>query len=109
MRFLLAQTYNLKAKLDVKPIIQASDEFELLKALYTSPDSCFEHERHRIELALIIQLAGFTGNRPKALLELRYGDIKVTLLRDPDGGRRPRRLIEITFNHTKGFRGEKEK
>ena len=57
-----------------------------------------------------MQLAGITGNRPSALLAVRYQNIKVTLLEDPDGGEQPRVLIEIVFNHTKGCShlGEKD-
>ena len=55
-----------------------------------------------------MQLAGITGNRPSALLAVRYRDIQVTLLEDPDGGEQPRMLIEIVFNHTKGYLGEKD-
>jgi len=68
----------------------------------------FPHERYRVQLALIMQLAGITGNRPSALLAARYQHIKVTLLQDPDGGEQPRVLIEIVFNHTKGYLGEKD-
>ena len=67
-------------------MLYAEDEFELLKTLYTSIETTFPHERYRIQLALIMQLAGITGNRPSALLAVRYQYIKVTLLEDPDGG-----------------------
>ena len=76
--------------------------------LYTSTETTFPHERYRIQLALIMQLAGITGNRPSALLAVRYQHIKVTLLEDPNGGEQPRVLIEIVFNHTKGYLGEKD-
>ena len=55
-----------------------------------------------------MQLAGITGNRPSALLAVRYKHIKVTLLEDPAGGEQPRVLIEIVFNHTKGYLGKKD-
>lgn len=68
----------------------------------------FKHERLRVQLALIAQLAGITGNRPGALLALRYGDLKVTLLRDPDDPRQSKILLEITFNVSKTYHGPKE-
>jgi len=104
----LANTHNLRKDKKKKPVLHAEDEFELLKTLYTSTETAFPHERYRIQLALIMQLAGITGNRPSALLAVRYQHIKVTLLEDPDGGEQPRVLIEIVFNHTKGYLGEKD-
>lgn len=86
----------------------AEDEFELLKTLFLSVEIVFDHERHRVQLALIMQLAGITGNRPAALLGVCYKDIKITLLPDSNGGELPRLLIEIAFKNTKGYLGEKE-
>ncbi|KAK2740142.1 hypothetical protein FQN57_006257 [Myotisia sp. PD_48] len=52
-------------------------------------------------------LAGFSANRPTALLKLCYRHIKVTLLKDPEGG--PNNiLIEFTIEFAKQFLGEKE-
>ena len=104
----LAIEHNLRKEKKKKPVLHAEDEFELLKTLYISTETTFPHERYRVQLALIMQLAGITGNRPSALLAVRYRDIQVTLLEDPDGGEQPRVLIEIVFNHTKGYLGEKD-
>ncbi|KAI4213155.1 MAG: hypothetical protein L6R36_009463 [Xanthoria steineri] len=104
----LAAAHNLRKDKKKKPVLHAEDEFELLKTLYTSAETTFPHERYRVQLALIMQLAGITGNRPSALLAVRYQHIKVTLLPDPDGGEQPRVLIEIVFHHTKGYLGEKD-
>ena len=60
----------------------------------------FPHERQRIELALFMQLAGYTGNRPKAILNLKYKDIRVSLLQVL-GLETPRLFIEPTFRMTK--------
>ncbi|KAH2185544.1 hypothetical protein KXW59_000839, partial [Aspergillus fumigatus] len=45
-------------------------------------------------------------SRPKALLHLRYRDIGLTLIRDPDGGR-PRLFIFLKPDFTKRFLGKK--
>ena len=84
------------------------DKFELLKTLYISTEVTFPHERCRVQLALEMQLAGITGNRPSALLATRYKHIKVTLLPDPDGGEQPRPLIEIRYPDTKSYLGKKD-
>ena len=55
-----------------------------------------------------MQLAGITGNRPSALLAICYRNVKVTLLPDPDGGERPRIMIEIRFTETKEYLGKKD-
>ena len=88
--------------------MRAEDEFELLKTLFLSVGIVFDHERHRVQLALIMQLAGITENRPAALLGVCYKDVKITLLADLGGGELPRRLIEIAFKNTKGYLGDKE-
>lgn len=88
--------------------MRAEDEFELLKTLFLSSEVTFNHERYRIQLALIMQLAGITGNRPAALLAICYKHVKVTLLPDPNGGERPRVILEIVYKHTKGYLGQKE-
>ena len=108
MRQRLAKEFKLNTEKKPKPIIRAEDEFELLKTLWGTSKLVMEHERLRVQLALIIQLAGITGNRPQALLSLRYEHLKVTLLRDPGGSEWPRLLIELTFKHTKGYLGLKD-
>ena len=104
----LAIKYGLNIEKKKKPIMRAEDGFELLKTLHLSVEMIFDHERHRVQLALLMQLAGITGNRPGALLGVCYSDVKITLLPDPQGGEFPRRLIEIAFKKTKGYLGEKE-
>lgn len=57
-------------------MLHAEDEFELLKTLYTSTETTYPHERYRVQLALIMQLAGITGNRPGALVAVCYRHTK---------------------------------
>ncbi|EAW17037.1 DUF3435 domain-containing protein [Aspergillus fischeri NRRL 181] len=61
----------------------------------------------RIQLLLFCQLAAITGSRPGALLNLRYRNLLLTLVRNPDGGR-PLLFIYLTPEFTKTFLGEKE-
>ena len=93
----LAAEFKLATEKKPKPIMRAKDEFELLKTLWTLSEMALDHERLRVQLVLILQLAGITGNRPGALLSLRYENLKVTLLRDPAGSDWPRVLIEFTL------------
>ena len=55
-----------------------------------------------------MQLAGITNNRPSTLLAVYYQHIKVTLLLDPNNKKQPRVLIEIVFQHTKGYLKKKD-
>jgi hypothetical protein len=67
----------------------------------------YSHGRHRIQIAFFLLLAGFSANRPQALLDLCYRHIRVTLLRDPEGG--PNQiLLEFTFEFTKEYLGSKD-
>ena len=68
----LAIKNGLRTEKKKKPIMRAGDEFELLKTLYLSSEVTLNHERHRVQLALIMQLTGITGNRPAPLLAVCY-------------------------------------
>ncbi|KAF3492095.1 uncharacterized protein GIQ15_01612 [Arthroderma uncinatum] len=61
----------------------------------------------RIQLCLYLLLGCFTVNRPSAILHLRYRDLKVSLQRDPDGGRH-RIAIATTHRFTKKYLGMKQ-
>lgn len=89
-------------------MLHVDDEFELLKTLYIFTETIFSHERYRVQLTLVMQLAEITGNRPSALLAVRYQHIKMTLLEDSGNKEQPQVLIEIVFNHIKGYLGEKD-
>ncbi len=87
--------------------MHVEDLAEYLQTNLTTTKKRFTHGRQRIQLAPFGQLAGFSGNCPQALLNLRYRDLIVTLLRHPNGG--PHRiLIEFTCEFTKQFLGQKD-
>ena len=77
----------------------------MLKSLYTSPRVTFNHGRHYVELACIMQWAGITGNRPAAILVLRYENIKVALIL-VNG--KTRLIVEPKFAETKSYLGDKD-
>ncbi|KAL2127862.1 hypothetical protein VTI74DRAFT_10075 [Chaetomium olivicolor] len=61
----------------------------------------------RIYAVLFLLLLSPGGSRPESILLLRYGDIKVTLARDPEGG--PHNvMIKFTPEFTKTYLGAKE-
>lgn len=73
----------------------------------TTREMTFQLGSLRIPLIVFCQLAGITGNRPEALLQLRYQHLKLTLIQDYDNPR-PRLFIGLTTKFTKGFLGIKD-
>ncbi|OJD22915.1 hypothetical protein ACJ73_05741 [Blastomyces percursus] len=103
----LAKLYGLKKGRRGKSVVYLDDLVKIVETTITTTKKKFSHGRQRILLCLFFQLAGFTANRPQALLNLCYRHIKVTLLKDPDGG--PNKiLIEFIIEFAKTFRGDKE-
>ena len=84
------------------------DLAEFARVLLATYEMTFDIGWLRIQIVLFCQLAGITGNRPEALVELRYRHLKLTLIRDLDGGGRPRLFVELTPEFTKGFLGSKD-
>ncbi|EDN06867.1 predicted protein [Histoplasma mississippiense (nom. inval.)] len=103
----LARLYHLKKGRRKKSVVYLDDLVKVVETTVTTTKKKFGHGRQRILLCLFFQLAGFSANRPQALLNLCYRHIKITLLKDPDGG--PNNiLIEFTIEFAKTFLGEKE-
>ncbi|CAN9175099.1 unnamed protein product [Alternaria alternata] len=103
----LAKKHGLKKIGRDKACMYVEDLAQVLQTNLVTTEKRYPHGRYRIQAQLYLQLGGFTANRPQALLSLCYRHIKVTLLRDPEGG--PHRvLLEFTFEFTKEFLGVKD-
>jgi hypothetical protein len=103
----LSRKCGLSRQKREKGVIYVEDLAVIMQTNLTTTKKKYTHGRHRIQLALFLQLAGFSANRPQAVLNLCYRHIIVTLLRDPNGG--PHNiLIEFTYEFTKEFLGTKE-
>ncbi|KAF1814282.1 hypothetical protein P152DRAFT_465179 [Eremomyces bilateralis CBS 781.70] len=90
-----------------KPRMYVEDLKEALRTNLCAVKKRYSHGRIRVEMQLFMQIGGFTANRPGALLNLCYRHIRVTLLRDPEGG--PNRiLLGFAFEFTKSFLGIKD-
>jgi hypothetical protein len=63
------------------------DVAEFARVLLSTTEMTFQSGWLRIQLLLFCQLAAITGSRPEALLNLRYRNLLLTLVRNPDGGR----------------------
>ncbi|KAG4412166.1 hypothetical protein IFR04_014697 [Cadophora malorum] len=86
----------------------AKDLAEFARVLLATIEMTYDIGWLRIQLVLFCQLAGIIGNRLEALIELRYRHLKLTLIRNPNGGGRPRIFIKLTPEFTKGFLGSKD-
>jgi integrase len=82
------------------------DVAEFARVLLTTTETTFDCGWQRIQLLLYCQLAAITASRPSALLGLRYRDLVLTLIRNPEGGP-PRLFIFLTPEFTKRFLGKK--
>jgi len=80
---------------------------ELLRTNICTTKKRYAHGRLRMEMHLFMQLAGFTANRPEALLQLRYRHIMASMLRDQGGGL-DKFLLEFNFEFTKDYLGAKD-
>lgn len=103
----LAKLHKLKKGGRQKSVVYLDDLVKVVETTLTTTKKKFGHGRQRILLCLFFQLAGFSANRPQALLNLCYRHIKIALLRDPAGG--PNNIvIEFTIEFAKQFLGDKE-
>lgn len=80
------------------------DQFE---TTLSTTEKSFGLGELRIYATLFLLLLAPGGSRPESILRLRFGDIKVTLARDPGGG--PHNIIiRFTPEFTKTYLGSKE-
>ncbi|OQD78924.1 hypothetical protein PENANT_c071G10263 [Penicillium antarcticum] len=90
-----------------KATMYIEDVAEFARVILSTTEMTFPCGWYRVQLLLYCQLAAITGSRPGALLNLRYRDLMLTLIRDPSGGR-PRLFIYMRPEFTKSFLGKKE-
>lgn len=64
----------------------------------------------RVQFMLYCQLGAITGNRPEAIVNLRYRHLMLSFVRDPADptGNHPRLFIELSPEYTKRFLGSKD-
>jgi integrase len=103
---LVAKEKDLEFERKPKTNMYIEDVSEFARVLLTTTEMTFHCGWQRIQLLFFTQLAAYTASRPSALLHLRYGDIALTLIRNPEGGR-PRLFIYLKPDFTKRFLGRK--
>ncbi|KAJ6000886.1 hypothetical protein N7481_001295 [Penicillium waksmanii] len=104
---IVAKEEKLSLKPRPKATMYIEDVAEFARVILCTTEMTFPCGWYRVQLLLFCQLAAITGSRPGALLRLRFRDLMLTLIRDPNGSR-PRLFIYLTPEFTKSFLGEKE-
>ena len=78
-----------------------------IQEILSTTEMSFRLGEFRIIIVLFLLLMSPTGSRPQSLLFTKFRDIRLSLVRNPNGGPH---LIAIRFTpeHTKGYLGTKE-
>ncbi|OJD09878.1 hypothetical protein AJ78_08884 [Emergomyces pasteurianus Ep9510] len=104
---LIADEKKLSREKRPEEPMYVDDLAEYLRVLLVTNEMEFLIEWLRVELILFCQVTGVTGNRPDALTQLRYRDLKLTLVRDPYSSA-PRLCVGLIAHFTKTFLGMKD-
>lgn len=78
-----------------KPPTYMEDMAEFARLLLTTTEMRFTCGWFRMQLLLFYQLVAVTLGRPQTLLDLRYRNLELNLIHNPNGGR-PRLSIHLT-------------
>jgi hypothetical protein len=104
---IVAKEKKLSNKKRESATMYVQDLTEFALVLLATTHISFEIGWLRIQLILFCQLAAITGNRPEALIHLRYRHLQLNLIRDLCGNR-PRLFIKLTAEYTKTYLGMKD-
>jgi len=90
-----------------KAAIDVYDVREVSQTTITTTKKMFKVGRYRIQTNFFVQGGFITANRLDAILNLQYKHVKVTILRDVEGGGPHKILLELDYEFTKTFLGPK--
>ncbi|KAJ3554367.1 hypothetical protein NPX13_g10631 [Xylaria arbuscula] len=103
----LAVKYGLRTTRRRNRFMTVETLKEKIETTLSTTKKRFDLGELRILIVLFLLLLAPGGSRPESILMLRYGDIRVTLARDPEGG--PHNLmVRFTPEFTKTYLGAKE-
>jgi integrase len=103
----LARTHGLSNQKRENRCMTVDDLKQQVETTLGTTEKSFFLGELRILCVLFLLLLAPTGARPASVLKLRYGDIRVILARDPEGG--PHKvLIQFTLEFTKTYLGTKD-
>ncbi|MCJ1249974.1 hypothetical protein MMC30_007200 [Trapelia coarctata] len=102
----LADEHDLDDRETEKPLLDVEDFWEILQCHWVTDTNKFPHERQRLQLATVLLIAAYTTSRPRALLEIRYGDVKLFVQRDTKTGE-VGLMLQIELKKTKSRKKQK--
>ncbi|EFY90641.1 hypothetical protein J3458_013381 [Metarhizium acridum] len=103
----LAKKHGLSDQKRANRCMTINDLKEQIETTLSTTKKSFDLGEHRILAVLFLLLLAPAGSRPTSILRLRFGDIRVALARDPEGG--PHKiLIRFTLEFTKSYLGTKD-
>ncbi|KAF5131527.1 hypothetical protein E5D57_007882 [Metarhizium anisopliae] len=103
----LARTHGLSDQKRANRCMTINDLKEQIETTLSTTKKSFDLGELRILAVLFLLLLAPAGSRPTSILRLRFGDIRVALARDPEGG--PHKiLIRFTLEFTKSYLGTKD-
>ncbi|KAI1157437.1 C2H2 finger domain-containing protein [Nemania serpens] len=103
----LAVIYGLRTTRRRNRFMTVETLKEKIETTLSTTKKRFDLGELRILVVLFLLLLAPGGSRPESILMLRYGDIRVTLARDPDGGLH-NLMVRFTPEFTKTYLGAKE-
>ncbi|KAH9903876.1 C2H2 finger domain protein [Xylariomycetidae sp. FL2044] len=103
----LAKKHELSNQKRENRCMTIDDLKEQIETTLSTTRKSFDLGELRILTVLFLLFLAPAGSRPTSILRLRFGDIRVVLARDPDGG--PHKLlIKFTLEFTKTYLGTKD-
>ncbi|ETS84054.1 hypothetical protein PFICI_05930 [Pestalotiopsis fici W106-1] len=97
----LKPRYNLSEEQKAKAGLYVEDLDILLSHHWLSDTEVFPHERLRLQLAILLTIAGATSSRPTALLSLRYRDLEFAVFPPTKGLGRSQLTLTVRLTNTK--------
>lgn len=81
---------------------------EQIETTIRTTEKGFKLGEMRVLAVLFLLLLAPQGSRPQSILKLRFGDLELSMVRDPMNPNGPARLvIELTLEFTKQYLGPK--
>ncbi|KAI9717973.1 MAG: hypothetical protein M1828_007009 [Chrysothrix sp. TS-e1954] len=77
----LSREEGLDQQEPIRALMTASDLICVIQCNWVTDNGVLPHERHRVQIATLLLAAAFTGSRPFALINVKYGDLGLFTLR----------------------------
>ncbi|CAJ2503094.1 Uu.00g104880.m01.CDS01 [Anthostomella pinea] len=104
----LGNRYKLTHKTRENRSLTLEDLKDQIELTLQTTEKSFKLGEQRVLAVLFLLLLAPAGSRPTSILELRFGDINVLLIRDPAHPQaQPRLVIRLSLEYTKRYLGRK--